>query len=195
LHEAELLAPLAKSCPGALLEESLDGSFAGAAGFAELRQGARVARVSHQNLGDPHRPRIGEVWKLQRHHLNRLQLIDNNLDQMLLSLRGLLQGMKSTGVENQFSQEMRHVDDAATSRESARQPWLQIESAHRHNSRHRNSVRHDRRYPDRANGAGQPRYRHRCGRSSLREKRKPAGRDHESGGGLWIQRDSRAPEW
>src|SRR5258707_14380587 len=75
---------------------------------------------------------------------------------MQLSLRGLLQSMEGAGVENQFSQEVGHVDDAATSRESARQPWLQIESAHRHNSRHRNSVRHDRRYPDRAMGRDNP---------------------------------------
>jgi hypothetical protein len=77
VHETKLLPPLPERHPHVFLKESLYGSLAGAANFAELRQRSRVAWITNEYFGDPECPGIGRIWKLQRKHPDRLQLVED----------------------------------------------------------------------------------------------------------------------
>jgi hypothetical protein len=157
LHQAQLLPPLPEGHAYIFLKQSLDGSPAGAGGFANLRERAAVAGIGEEYFGDTERARFGGSRKLQRNSLDNLQLIEDYADQVALPAHRVAQGRERARVEDELPQLRRHVYHGASSRKSSRKTRAEIQRAHRDCAGHADAVRDGGGDPDGAVGRDDPR--------------------------------------
>ena len=83
-HQAKLLPPFSQSDARLIEEQSLYGSRARAACPANSIEWLAATRVSQKRSCDAQRPGVKGIWKLQRHPLNRFELVDRDIDEMTL---------------------------------------------------------------------------------------------------------------
>ena len=148
LHETQVLPPFAEGQAGFLLEEAFDGSSAGTAGPADARDAATAAGVGDERIGDTQRSRVGRVRQLQGDHLNRPELVDDDLDQVAVRPDGLAQRVAGTGVEDQFLQQLRDIDHTTVAGKGSREAGPEVKRPHGHCAGHGDGVGDGLGYPD-----------------------------------------------
>ena len=131
LHETQLLPPLPEGHPGLFLNDSFHCTFAGARRLAQMRECARAAGFGDEPLRHANSSGVGQVGKLKGHHLDRLELVQDHFNEVLLPPDSRFQGGEFASMQDEFPQERRDVHHATGWRQGSRQTRLEIESSHR----------------------------------------------------------------
>jgi len=136
----ELPAPSAwRACPsrsccrqvpkvnaGLRAKDALQRARAGAAPARERGQGARLARLVLEPLGNPPGARVARPGKVDARRAERPNLVEQHREHVPVLVHAAIEAPELDGAEHHLAQERRHVDDPDVARQVTRYPRLGV---------------------------------------------------------------------